>query len=137
MSSFKYIIIPIIAVIISQTIKMLIDLFKYKRINLLKFFEGMGGMPSSHCALVSSISTLIFLDVGCTSLLFGLCFIFSLVVIYDSMGVRYESGMQARVLNRIANTSLKESLGHKPTEAIIGMILGVLLTLFFNYVILK
>lgn len=135
MSSFKYIIIPIIAVIISQAIKMLIDLFKYKRINFLKFFEGMGGMPSSHCSLVSSISTLLFLNVGCMSPMFGLCFIFSLVVIYDSMGVRYESGMQARVLNRIANTSLKESLGHKPIEAIVGMIIGILVALLFNKVI--
>lgn len=135
MASFKYIIIPVIVVITTQFIKVIIDAIKYKKLDIVKFFDGMGGMPSSHSALVASISTLLFLDCGVCSPLFGLCLIFSLVVVYDSMGIRYESGMQAKVLNKMAKTHLRESLGHKPLEALVGIILGIILSLILNRII--
>lgn len=91
----------------------------------------MGGMPSTHSALVSSISTIIYLDYG-ISPLFAVTLIFSLITIYDSMGVRYESGKQAKVLNDIIGSKLNEKIGHKPIETFVGILIGIIFTILFN-----
>ena len=131
---FKYIIIPFVTAIFSQCIKVLLEFIKYRRISLARFIDGMGGMPSTHSALVSSISTIIYLDFG-VSPLFAVTLIFSLIVIYDSMGIRYESGKQAEVINEMAGTNLQEKIGHKPIEVFGGTILGILFTLIINFII--
>ena len=99
MNSLKYIIIPFLIAIFSQIVKTIIETIKYKKINISRLFDGMGGMPSTHSSLVASITTLIYLNYGITSSLFSISLIFSLIVIYDSMGIRYESGKQAEVIN--------------------------------------
>ena len=66
--------------------------------------------------------------------------IFAIVVMYDAMGVRRETGIQAKRLNDILKTfedmgrseisahdKLKEFVGHTPLQVLIGAILGVLI----------
>lgn len=132
MNSLKYIIIPFFIAILSQLIKTIIETIKYKKINISRFFDGMGGMPSTHSALVASITTLIYLNYGITSSLFSISLIFSLIVIYDSMGIRYESGKQAKTINNILGTNLKEPLGHKPIETLIGVLFGIVLSIILS-----
>jgi acid phosphatase family membrane protein YuiD len=54
----------------------------------------------------------------------------------DASGVRYETGKQAKILNRITkelfsgkaeeiNTGLKELVGHTPFQVFMGFILGI------------
>lgn len=135
MEEFKYIVIPIIITILSQLIKFILEGIISKKFNLLRFLDGMGGMPSSHSAFVTSITTLAFLDAGPSSLAFGICLCFSLIVIYDAMGVRYESGEQAKVLNKIAKVNLKERLGHQPEEVLVGVLFGIIGTLALSFLI--
>lgn len=135
MTSLKYIIFPIITAILSQTIKVIIETIKSKKLYIVRFFDGMGGMPSTHSALATSITTLIYLDYGVTSPLFSITLIFSLIVIYDSMGIRYESGNQARILNKAFGTNLKERLGHRPIETLVGVIFGITTTLLLVEII--
>lgn len=135
MTSLKYIIFPIITAILSQTIKVIIETIKSKKLDIVRFFDGMGGIPSTHSALVTSITTLIYLDYGVTSPLFSITLIFSLIVIYDSMGIRYESGNQARILNKAFGTNLKERLGHRPIETLVGVIFGITTTLLLVEII--
>ena len=92
----------------------------------------MGGMPSTHSSLVSSLTTLVYIDYSISSIIFSIVLFFSLIVIYDSMGIRYESGNQAKVLNNILGTNFKEPLGHKPIEVLFGVILGIMLTIVLN-----
>ena len=92
----------------------------------------MGGMPSTHSSLVSSLTTLVYIDYNITSILFSITLFFSLIVIYDSMGIRYESGNQAKVLNNILGTNFKEPLGHKPIEVFFGVLFGITLTLILH-----
>lgn len=92
----------------------------------------MGGMPSTHSSLVTSLTTLVYIDYNITSTLFSITLFFSLIVVYDSMGIRYESGNQAKVLNNILGTSFKEPLGHKPIEVLFGVLLGIMLTIVLN-----
>lgn len=134
MLSLKYIIIPILIAVLSQSIKVLLELIKYKKISLKRYINGQGGMPSTHSALVSSLSTIIFLDYG-ISVYFSITLIFSLIIIYDSMGIRYESGKQAQVLNEISGSKLNERIGHKPLEVLMGVLLGITLTIIINIII--
>lgn len=128
----KYIVIPILVGIITQCIKFIIETIKTKKIDIIRLFDGMGGMPSTHSALVSSLSTIIYLNYGIESPLTSITIIFSLLVIYDSMGIRYESGRQAQIVNRLTGSNLKEQLGHKPLETLIGVFLGIILTILIN-----
>lgn len=88
---------------------------------------GSGGMPSAHSTFVVALSTAIGLKVGISSDLFAICLIFSIIVIYDAMNVRYQSGLHAKAINKM-NTHdayvLNESLGHTPSEALGGAIVG-------------
>lgn len=135
MLSMKFIIVPFIVAFISQFIKVMIEYIIHKKISISRFIDGMGGMPSTHSALVSSISTLIYLESGMSSL-FAVTLIFSLIVIYDSMGIRYESGKQAEIINEMAGSNLEEKIGHRPIEVLMGTILGVISTILI-YLILK
>lgn len=134
MLSLKYIIIPFGAALLSQCVKILLEFIKYRKISLVRFIDGMGGMPSTHSALVSGISTIIYLDYG-ISPLFAVTLIFSLIVIYDSMGIRYESGKQAEVINDMAGTNLQEKIGHKPIEVFVGTILGIAFAVICNIIL--
>ncbi len=93
-----------------------------------------GGMPSSHSALVCSVTTSIGVLSGINTDVFVLAVCFSLVVIRDALGVRRASGIQARTINDIGKTleeqniiefrRIKEVHGHKPLEVVVGCLLG-------------
>lgn len=134
MLTLKYIIIPLGVAFLSQCIKIIIEYKKTKKFSFLRFINGMGGMPSTHSSLVSSISTIIYLDCG-LSPLFAVTLIFSLITIYDSMGVRYESGKQAKIINEVIGSKLNEKIGHRPIETFMGILLGIIFTILVNIII--
>ena len=98
-----------------------------------------GGMPSSHSALVTSVTLAIGLQEGFASPLFALSFAISMIVIYDAAGVRRQAGIHAERINEmmksffenrgIPEKELKEVLGHTPFEVITGVILGIVISL--------
>ena len=116
----------------------------HRRWNFRRFFE-TGGMPSSHAAAVSALSTAVGLREGFTSILFGVTLYFSLVIMYDAAGLRRAAGRQATILNRLidehfahadADTQrLMELLGHTPFEVAVGAILGVASAFAWNWII--
>ena len=100
------------------------------------------GMPSSHSALVTALSTAIGFKQGVSSDLFIFSIFSAMIVIRDAMGVRRSSGMQAKMLNEVgakmAETMnipfkpVKEVQGHTPVEVFAGMILGVVIGSYFS-----
>lgn len=107
-----------------------------------------GGMPSSHSAAVTSVSTAIGIEHGFQSPLFAICMVFGIIVMFDATGVRRHAGYHATVLNQLvadfnklvteakswqrkADTEkreeLKELLGHQPIEVFFGALLGILI----------
>ena len=126
MSKYKLVIIPLLGVIISQVIKFVIESIKYKKILVNRLLNGSGGLPSSHATLVSSLTSY--------SEYFAISLIFSLVILYDAVGVRYEVGKHARVLNELNSFSkpLKELIGHTLFEVLCGIILGIIISIIFN-----
>lgn len=142
MSEYKFIIIPILVVIITQVIKTIIEAIINKKFDINRLFNGSGGMPSTHSSLVTSLMTLIALNYGFDSIYFAICLVFGIIVLYDAMGIRYEAGKQAEVINQITKRidiknikELKEKVGHKPIEVLGGIIAGIFFALIFNKLI--
>jgi hypothetical protein len=127
-----------IAWAIAQGLKVLIYYFQHHKINF-RLFVGMGGMPSSHSALVCSMTTAIGLDTHWDSPAFWLSVGVALIVMTDAAGVRRAAGQQAKILNQmmddwgksrpIPQQKLKELLGHTPMQVYAGAVLGILIVL--------
>lgn len=136
-----YIAPPVIAWVIAQVFKVLVETYRRRTLDL-RILAAMGGMPSSHTAMVMALTTAIGRLNGVTSPVFALALIFSLVVMYDAAGVRRAAGQQAAILNRIvedlrdhrgiAEARLRELLGHTPVEVFAGAALGVAVGLAFT-----
>ena len=136
----KYLIVPIITWFCIQVFKVVWDLVTTKKFNFKRIL-GAGGMPSSHTAVVMSLSTLIGKEYGFNSPIFALSMVFAFVVMYDAAGVRRAAGKQATLLNRIVETPglsdlevqerLVEVLGHTPTQVIVGAIIGIIVGSIF------
>lgn len=144
MNDWKYILIPIISVVLAQILKFGIETFKTKKINIARLFNGNGGMPSSHTAFTFSLTFAIGLEEGFTTPLFAVSLIIACIVAYDSMGLRMESGKQAQAINllmekssqkskNIATKKLQEQLGHKPFEVMMGIIFGFFVAFVITY----
>lgn len=132
--------------LISQFLKTVITLLttRIKTFNQLieVLFWKTGGMPSSHSALVSSVTTTIGFKNGIGSDLFVFSCCFALVVVRDAVGVRRSSGQQARVLNELGHTvskefnqnyiPVKEIQGHRPMEVLAGILLGFFIGVAFS-----
>jgi len=132
--------------VVAQVLKTIIDLALNKSFNPERLGGGGGGrpagMPSSHSATVCGMTTAAALHYGVGSFEFAVCFILSMVVMYDAMGVRRETGKQAKLLNSILlenplklsgevlQEKLKEYVGHTPLQVAAGAILGIALAVF-------
>jgi hypothetical protein len=127
----------ILSWIIGQFLKAPLDYVLNKRWNW-GIILSPGGMPSSHSALVTSVTLAIGLQEGFASPLFALAFAISMIVIYDAAGVRRQAGIHAERINEmmkslfegsgIPEKELKEVLGHTPFEVITGVILGIIIS---------
>jgi len=130
----KYIYIPFLLWLFIQMYKVIHDLITTKQFNF-KRIVGAGGMPSSHTAIVTSLTTLIGKYQGVDTPIFAVSLIFSLVVMYDACGVRRAAGKQAAILNKIIQTpgltsvqvseKLVELLGHTPIQVFVGALIGI------------
>jgi acid phosphatase family membrane protein YuiD len=130
----KYLLAPIVAWAIAQAAKVIIASVRQRRLNLRVLAE-MGGMPSSHSAIVMGLTTAIGKYAGTATPMFAIALIFSFVVMYDAAGLRRAAGKQAAVLNRLVDDlvhmrgveeeKLRELLGHTPVEVLIGAVIGI------------
>lgn len=121
----------------AQVIKVVIGLFdKEDRRKLLHVMFSTGGMPSSHSSAVTALCISCAIAEGLGSPLFAITFVLAGVVMIDASGVRYETGKQAKIINKITrqlfsenseevNAGLKELVGHTPFQVLMGSILGV------------
>ena len=119
----------------AQIIKIFTGLYQSKQMSITNILFGTGGMPSSHSASVLGLTTAAAIRYGLGSPYFAICAILSVVVMIDASGVRYETGKQAVLLNKITkeifsgkpelmNSGLKELVGHTPLQVIMGALLG-------------
>ena len=86
----------LLAWFMAQSIKVILNFFVERKWDLRILFAS-GGMPSSHSALCTALTTSVALCHGIADSLFPVCLGFSLIVMYDAIGVRRHAGMQAEV----------------------------------------
>ena len=128
MDSFYLILSALSANVCAQVLK---PLFLYFRTKKFDFYQTVasGGFPSSHSATVSALSMVVF----------------SVIVIYDAVNVRYYAGRNIQLTRQliqdleeqgeihlsapIYDEKMKGVLGHKLIEAIGGIVLGILVTM--------
>ena len=133
----------VIGWIVAQFLKTVIDLVLNRSFNPERIF-GSGGMPSSHSSTVCALTTASGMKYGMGSFEFAISFVLAMIVMYDAMGVRRETGKQARLLNTVffenilnidgvlLQEKLKEYVGHTPLQVVAGAILGIGLALVIS-----
>lgn len=131
----KFLIVPFIVWCCIQLFKFITDFVINRKPNFRRLF-GAGGMPSSHSAVVATLTTLVGKEYGLGSAIFAVSFVFSLIVMYDAAGVRRAAGKQATLLNKlvenypnsnvIVTEKLVEVLGHTPFQVLVGAVIGIL-----------
>ena len=124
--------------VVAQVLKTILDIGLNHSFNPERLV-GSGGMPSSHSSTVCSLATAAALRYGVGSFEFAISFVLSMIVMYDAMGVRRETGKQAKLLNSVffenilnldgvfLQEKLKEYVGHTPLQVVAGAVLGILL----------
>lgn len=133
----KILFAPLTAFLAAQLLKGLLASVKGGKWQWERFIEA-GGMPSSHSAMVTALATAAGLSYGWSSSLFTITAIFSVIVMYDAMGVRRAAGIHAKILNQILEEmgrqdgkqtvkALKELIGHTPSEVLAGAVIGVIM----------
>lgn len=123
------------AFVLSQILKIFIYYFKDRKWDFSHFFEA-AGMPSTHSAMSCAMTLAIGVKNGFESTFFAVAVVFTIIVMYDAMGVRFAAGQQATVLNKIIEDiysekvsekeKMKELIGHTPLEVFVGGALGLL-----------
>ena len=124
--------------LLAQIVKVFTGMFKERKFSITTLLFSTGGMPSSHAAVVCGLSTSSVILNGIGSSFSAVCIVLSIIVMIDASGVRYETGKQAQILNKLMkelfspentpeefNTKLKELVGHTPIQVIMGALLGI------------
>ncbi len=139
----KMLMAPILGWSAAQVLKAIINFFLTKEFNPERLI-GSGGMPSSHSATVVGLMYATAYCKGIAGFEFPMAAAFALIVMYDAMNVRMETGKQAIILNLFlkneeimkhlkdaekgewAKIILKEYVGHTPSQVVGGILVGIL-----------
>lgn len=131
---------------LGQIIKVPVEYLRYKRWNWTLLLSA-GGMPSSHSALMTAVTTSIGLNAGWGSPIFALALAVTAIIVYDATGVRRQAGFHAERINQIVRelfqlkkleeeevSYLREIIGHTPGEAIAGVFFGIMIALLVQWI---
>lgn len=145
----------IASILFAQVVKVPINFIASRNFNATLAFS-TGGMPSSHSAAVTALATGVGIERGFDSPIFAVACVFTIIVMFDSTGVRRQTGEQAIMLNILLKDfnrfvseardwgnkeeyqkkeELKELLGHQPIEVFFGGLTGILLTFLLHALI--
>lgn len=127
--------IPIMVSVITQLIKFV--MFGMKHGWKLEYLATHGHMPSSHTAFAISLLTSIGYYEGVGSGAFAVAVAIAFLIIDDAVRLRMYLGDQGRYLNTLIQTlklsteqfpRLKERVGHRTSEVIVGGFVGFFLS---------
>ena len=128
--------------LLAQVIKIPLDFLYTRRWNWALLLS-VGGMPSSHSALLTSATVAIGLYHGFDNPMFALGVAITMVVTYDAAGVRRQAGVHAQRINMLFNEflrghmfdqkDLREVLGHTPLEVTVlfGIVVATVMWLIW------
>lgn len=132
----------------AQVLKTILYAVINKELDLTRMM-GDGGMPSAHSATVTAVAAMTGLTCGFDSPIFAVACITAIIVMHDAMGVRLETGKQAKMLNEMValfealgqpklsmEKKLKEFVGHTPLQVMAGMLLGIMVAVIYYFTII-
>lgn len=144
--SWNYILtVSILGWFTAQVLKTLINFFLMGKFQLERMW-GDGGMPSAHSSTVCAMVVATGRYAGVGSPIFAVASVVAIITMHDAMGVRWETGEQAKVLNSLIeewieiskknapfleNMHLKEMVGHTPLQVVAGVLVGVTVGFLF------
>lgn len=135
---YIYLITPFCAWLVAQFAKLLLQGSKKRGIMDAYHLYRSGGMPSAHTTVVVSLATIVGLKQGINSPIFATVLVLALIVVYDSVNVRYIVGEQGRVLAKLLadNRGISKEIiappiirGHTVPEVIAGTFVGVIVAI--------
>lgn len=130
--------VALLAWFVAQVLKTLINFILLGKFQLERMW-GDGGMPSAHSATVCAMVIATARSEGFGSAIFAVAAVVAIITMHDAMGVRRETGEQAKVLNKmieqwidvteknapfLQNMHLKEMVGHTPLQVLAGFVVG-------------
>ena len=130
--------VALLAWFVAQVLKTLINFILLGKFQLERMW-GDGGMPSAHSATVCAMVIATARSEGLGSAIFAVAAVVAIITMHDAMGVRRETGEQAKVLNKmieqwidvteknapfLQNMHLKEMVGHTPLQVLAGFVVG-------------
>ena len=131
---------------VAQVVKTVLYAIVNRTLNFERLV-GDGGMPSSHTATVVSLAVAAGLQCGWDSAVFAVAAVLAFIVMHDAVGVKQETGKQARVINSMLELwesmgrgdltpeeTLKEFVGHTRGQVYAGAAFGALIAFVINYV---
>ena len=143
------------AIFFAQFVKIPIHFLVSRKIDFA-LFTSTGGMPRSHSAAVTALTTAVGFEEGVNSTMFAISTIFAVIVMFDATGVRFQAGQQAIIINQLRADlhnffeqtkdwnhkreeekieELKTLLGHKPIEVFFGALTGILISVIIYTII--
>ena len=137
--------VSLLAWFVAQVLKTLINFILLGKFQLERMW-GDGGMPSAHSATVCAMVIATARSAGVGSSIFAVASVVAIITMHDAMGVRHETGEQAKVLNKmleqwievteknnpfLQNMHLKEMVGHTPLQVVAGVLVGVAVGLLY------
>lgn len=135
---------PLIAWGVCQLIKFITFFVKEKKVDFKRFVSD-GGMPSAHSATVMSLTVVAGRIDGFSSAAFAIALVFTIVIMRDAVGVRQDTGKNARAIKKILDDinstrapeeqitteKLKLVAGHTPLQVGVGAVVGVLVAILY------
>lgn len=133
---------------VAQVLKTIINFILLGKFQLERMW-GDGGMPSAHSATVCAMVVATARCEGIGSAIFAVACVVAIITMHDAMGVRHETGEQAKVLNQLIaqwidmgeknapflqNMHLKEMVGHTPLQVVAGFLVGVAVGMLYPIV---
>ena len=130
--------VALLAWFVAQVLKTLINFILLGKFQLERMW-GDGGLPSAHSATVCAMVIATARSEGFSSAIFAVAAVVAIITMHDAMGVRRETGEQAKVLNKmieqwidvteknapfLQNMHLKEMVGHTPLQVLAGFVVG-------------
>ncbi len=138
LSPYYIFILPIVVGGIIQITKFIV--FSIKHGWDIRYAMTHGHMPSAHTGFIVALVTSVGYYEGITSGAFTVAVALAIIVIDDAARLRMYMGDQGRYLNMLIHQlniseeqfpRLKERVGHRISEVIVGGILGFILTIIF------
>lgn len=127
--------------LVAQLIKLANFIIRERKFDYGFLFR-LGGMPSSHTASAAACAVSIGLRTGFGSPVFALATGMLALIMIDAQSVRRAAGVQARLLNQIAEEfyrnhkfspeKLVEFLGHTRLEVLMGAMLGAVIAVLVH-----